>query len=61
MVTNTYKTPFTDHAFLETETAVADLVDSIPTAPAVAGAYYQRNGLFRTQLPLENTPYERKR
>lgn len=34
---------------------------SIPTAPAVAGAYYQRDGVFRAQLPLENTPYERKR
>ncbi len=34
---------------------------SIPTAPAVQLAYYQRDGIFRTSLPLENTPYSRKR
>ena len=31
---------------------------SIPTAPAVADAYYRLDGLLRTRLPLENTPYE---
>lgn len=34
---------------------------SIPTAPAVQGAYYRLDGSFRTQLPLTNTPYTRKR
>ncbi|WP_291633376.1 selenium-dependent xanthine dehydrogenase [Clostridium sp.] len=34
---------------------------SIPTAPAVAGAYYNYDGQFRTKLPLPNTPYSKKR
>ncbi len=29
----------------------------VPTAPAVQLAYYRRDGIFRTALPLENTPY----
>ncbi len=33
---------------------------SIPTAPAVQNAYYNRDGIFRTKLPLENTPYSKK-
>ncbi len=33
---------------------------SIPTAPAVALAYYNRDGEFRTKLPLEGTPYSKK-
>ncbi|NLI53902.1 MAG: selenium-dependent xanthine dehydrogenase [Clostridiales bacterium] len=33
---------------------------SIPTAPAVQNAYYNRDGVFRTRLPLENTPYSKK-
>ena len=33
---------------------------SLPTAPAVAGAYYQRDGKIRTSLPLPETPYSRK-
>ncbi len=33
---------------------------SIPTAPAVQLAYYHRDGIFRTKLPLENTPYSKK-
>lgn len=33
---------------------------SIPTAPAVQNAYYNRDGIFRTKLPLEGTPYSRK-
>jgi selenium-dependent xanthine dehydrogenase len=33
---------------------------TIPTAPAVAGAYFRRDGVFRTQLPLRGTPYSRK-
>ncbi len=36
-------------------------ITSIPTAPAVAGAYYKWNGQFQTKLPLVNTPYERKK
>ena len=34
---------------------------SIPTAPAVQNAYYNRDGLFRTRLPLPDTPYSRKK
>ncbi len=34
---------------------------SIPTAPAVQLAYYNRDGVFRTKLPLENTPYSKKK
>ena len=33
---------------------------SIPTPPAVQLAYYNRDGIFRTKLPLENTPYSKK-
>jgi selenium-dependent xanthine dehydrogenase len=33
---------------------------TIPTAPAVAGAYFRRDGIFRTRLPLAGTPYSRK-
>ena len=36
-------------------------ITSIPTAPAVAGAYYKWSGEFQTKLPLVNTPYERKK
>jgi len=36
-------------------------IASIPTAPAVAGAYYRRDGKFRTNLPLPETPYSRKK
>ncbi|WP_373213896.1 selenium-dependent xanthine dehydrogenase [Ruminococcus sp. 5_1_39BFAA] len=36
-------------------------ITSIPTAPAIAGAYYRLDGNFRTSLPLENTPYEKKK
>ena len=34
---------------------------SIPTAPAVAGAYYNHDGEFRTKLPMVNTPYNKKK
>ncbi len=34
---------------------------SIPTAPAVALAYYQYDGQFRRNLPLCNTPYSKKK
>jgi selenium-dependent xanthine dehydrogenase len=36
-------------------------ITTIPTAPAVAGAYYYRDGQFRTELPLAGTPYSRKK
>lgn len=36
-------------------------ITSIPTAPAVAGAYYRWNGKFQTAIPLEGTPYSRKK
>ena len=31
----------------------------IPTAPAVQGAYYKYDGIFRTKLPLEHTAYKK--
>ena len=31
----------------------------IPTSPAAQAAYYKRDGIFRTFLPLENTPYNK--
>ncbi len=34
---------------------------TIPTAPAVQNAYYNRDGVFRTTLPLPDTPYSRKK
>ncbi len=34
-------------------------ISAIPTAPAVAAAYYNRDGIMRTKLPLENTAYIR--
>lgn len=36
-------------------------ITSIPTAPAIAGAYYKWNGQFQTKLPLTGTPYEKKK
>lgn len=36
-------------------------ITSIPTAPAIAGAYYKLNGEFQTKLPLEDTPYSKKK
>ena len=35
-------------------------ITSIPTAPAIADAYFRYDGRLRTSLPLENTPYTRK-
>ena len=35
-------------------------ITSIPTAPAIADAYFRYDGKLRTALPLENTPYSRK-
>ena len=34
-------------------------IATIPTAAAVAGAYFALDGRLRTSLPLEGTPYER--
>ena len=34
-------------------------IATIPTAPAVAGAYYRFDRIFRTQLPLSNTKYSK--
>ena len=34
-------------------------ITAIPTAPAVADAYYRYDGRLRTSLPLEHTPYTR--
>ena len=34
-------------------------IAAIPTAPAVQGAYYAKDGIFRTKLPLENTWYRK--
>ena len=34
---------------------------TIPTAPAVQNAYYNRDGIFRTKLPLADTPYQKKK
>ncbi len=36
-------------------------ITSIPTAPAIAGAYYKWNGQFQTSLPLAGTPYAKKK
>ena len=35
-------------------------IATIPTAPAVAGAYYAFDGTFRTKLPLDDTYYSRR-
>jgi aldehyde oxidoreductase len=34
---------------------------SVPAAPAVQNAYYVMDKQFRTKLPLENTPYNKKK
>ena len=34
---------------------------TIPTAPAVAGAYFARDGKLRTKLPMEDTFYRKKK
>ena len=34
-------------------------IASIPTAAAIQGAYFNRDGVFRTKLPMEDTPYRR--
>ena len=36
-------------------------ITSIPTAPAVQLAYYNYDGKFRTELPLPETPYSRRK
>ena len=34
-------------------------ITAIPTAPAIALAYYRKDKEFQTELPLKNTPYAR--
>lgn len=34
-------------------------ITSIPTPPAVQGAYYKMDGIFRTELPLKGTAYKK--
>lgn len=36
-------------------------IAAIPGAPAIQLAYYNRDGKFRTKLPLEDTPYSKKK
>lgn len=36
-------------------------ITSIPTAPAIQGAYYKLTGNFQTKLPLTDTPYAKKK
>ena len=36
-------------------------IATIPTAPAVQGAYYARDHILRTSLPMENTYYSKKK
>ncbi|MEL7609405.1 MAG: selenium-dependent xanthine dehydrogenase [Bacillota bacterium] len=36
-------------------------ISSIPTTPAVQLAYYNRDGIFRTKLPMEDTAYSKKK
>ena len=36
-------------------------ISTIPTAPAVQNAYYNRDGVFRTELPLCDTPYDKRK
>ena len=36
-------------------------ITSIPTAPAIADAYYRLDGERSLELPLVNTPYARKK
>lgn len=36
-------------------------ISSIPIAPAIAGAYYALDGVFRTKLPMDNTYYRKKK
>ena len=35
-------------------------ITSIPTAPAIAGAYFRYDGKRRTAQPVEGTPYSKK-
>ena len=35
-------------------------ISAIPTAPAAAAAYFNRDGIMRTKLPLESTAYRKK-
>jgi len=50
-----------NHNFLAYGAKGVGEIVSVPTAPAVAGAYYQRDRKIRTSLPLLETPYSRKK
>lgn len=60
------KTPDVESIIVETNTdplaygaiGIGEIT-SIPTAPAVQGAYYKLDGVFRTKLPLEHTAYRK--
>jgi CO/xanthine dehydrogenase Mo-binding subunit len=39
---------------------VGDLA-TIPTAPAIAGAYYALDGKLRAKLPIEDSPYAKRK
>ena len=34
-------------------------ITTIPAAPAIAGAYYAKDGVLRTKLPMEDTYYRK--
>lgn len=36
-------------------------ITSIPAAPAIAGAYYAKDGVLRTSLPIEDSYYSKKK
>ena len=36
-------------------------ITTIPAAPAIAGAYYAKDGVLRTKLPMEDTYYRKKK
>ena len=36
-------------------------IATIPTAPAVQGAYYAKDHVLRTKLPMEDTFYSKKK
>jgi selenium-dependent xanthine dehydrogenase len=50
-----------NHDFLAFGAKGVGEIVTVPTAPAVAGAYYQKDGKIRTSLPLLETPYSRKK
>ena len=49
------------HMRADGRSSCVKIICPIPTAPAVASAYYKKNGIFEQKLPLKNTPYARKK